>query len=236
MSASPKAQLDRRAEARHEPGWAQAALADPDTRYLISRATTHLVRRDPGAQIAFLGPEHPLIAALDPQRLVLLGWFEGRRCVLVDLPADTELSVPGASFEELRSLVPLLPEGQAQLLVYCAGTAGVAFASASLRRVRCTDRGAQRRPRARLHQQQLRCRILSAHRSGHHRAGERRQARAARAPAQLGARALLGAGGIRRGRREPGGRGGARGRRGDRRHRSAGCATSPRSPGRFRPR
>jgi NAD+ diphosphatase len=116
--AAAAAELERCAEARHDPGWAQAARADPETRYLISRATMHLIRREPPTQIAFLGSEHPLIAALDPSRQVLLGWFEGRRCVLADLPADTEPSVPGASFEELRSLVPLLPEGQAQLLVY----------------------------------------------------------------------------------------------------------------------
>ncbi len=119
MSAWSVSHLQRRAEARQDPGWVQAALADPDTCYLVSRGTTHLVRREPHTQIAFLGPEHPLIAALDPQRLVLLGWFDGRRCVLADLPADTELSVAGASFEELRSLVALLPEDQAQLLA-CA--------------------------------------------------------------------------------------------------------------------
>jgi NAD+ diphosphatase len=119
MSAWSVSHLQRRAEARQDPGWVQAALADPDSRYLISRGTTHLVRREPHAQIAFLGPEHPLIATLDAQRLVLLGWFDGRRCVLADLPADAELSVPGASFEELRSLVALLPEDQAQLLA-CA--------------------------------------------------------------------------------------------------------------------
>ena len=87
--AAAAAELQRCAEARHDPGWAQAALADPETRYLISRATTHLIRREPRAQIAFLGPEHPLIASLDLQSLVLLGWQ-----------------------------VALLPEGQAQLLVY----------------------------------------------------------------------------------------------------------------------
>jgi NAD+ diphosphatase len=124
MSAAPtsypdaSAPLQRRAEARQEPGWAASALADPATRYLISRATSHLVRHEPRTQIAFLGPEREAIATLDVSRQVLLGWFEGRRCVLVDLPADSPLSVAGASFEELRSLVPLLPEGEAQLLVY----------------------------------------------------------------------------------------------------------------------
>ena len=124
MSASPiwypnaSAPLQRRAEARQEPGWLEAAQADPATRYLISRATTHLIRREPRMQIAFLGPEHEAIVGLDASRQVLLGWFEGRRCVLVDLPPESSLALPGASFEELRSLVALLPEGQAQLLVY----------------------------------------------------------------------------------------------------------------------
>jgi NAD+ diphosphatase len=124
MSASPiwypqaAAQLQRRAEARQEPGWVDAALADPATRYLVSRATTHLIRREPRTQIAFVGPEHEAIVELDPSRQVLLGWFEGRRCVLVDLPPESSLSLPGATFEELRSLVALLPEAQAQLLVY----------------------------------------------------------------------------------------------------------------------
>jgi NAD+ diphosphatase len=124
MSAAPisypgsSAPLQRRAEARQEPGWLDAAHADPATRYLISRATTHLIRREPRTQIAFLGPEHEAILALDASRQVLLGWFEGRRCVLVDLPPESSLSLPGASFEELRSIVALLPESQAQLLVY----------------------------------------------------------------------------------------------------------------------
>jgi NAD+ diphosphatase len=110
--------LERRAEARQEPDWAEAARADPNTRFLVSRGTTHLIRREPQTQIAFLGPGHEAIAGLDPSRLVLLGWFHGQRCVLVDLPPETNLSLPGASFEELRSLVALLPEDQAQLLIY----------------------------------------------------------------------------------------------------------------------
>jgi NAD+ diphosphatase len=124
MSAAPisypesSAPLQRRAEARLDPNWVEAARADPATRYLISRATTHLIRREPRTQIAFLGPEHEAILALDASRQVLLGWFEGRRCVLVDLPPESSLSLPGASFEELRSIVALLPESQAQLLVY----------------------------------------------------------------------------------------------------------------------
>ena len=124
MKASPMsypaaaAPLDRRADARLEPDWAEAALADPATRFLVSRGTTHLIRREPAAQIAFLGPGHAALAGLDPSRLVLLGWYHGERCVLVDLPPDTDLTVPGAGFEELRALVALVPEDETQLLVY----------------------------------------------------------------------------------------------------------------------
>jgi len=110
--------LQRRAEARQEPGWAEAALADPATRFLISRGTSHLIQREPQPQIAFVGAGHELLAGVDPSRLVLLGWFHGERCVLVDLAPDSNASVSGATFEELRSLVALLPEDQAQLLAY----------------------------------------------------------------------------------------------------------------------
>jgi NAD+ diphosphatase len=113
-----EAPLQRRAEARQEPGWAEAALADPATRFLISRGTTHLIRREPQPQIAFVGPDHELLAGVDPSQLVLLGWFHGERCVLVDLAPDSNASVSGATFDELRSLVALLPEDQAQLLAY----------------------------------------------------------------------------------------------------------------------
>jgi NAD+ diphosphatase len=139
--AAPHAWLERRAEARLAPDWAEAARADPATRYLISRGTSHLLTREPQAQIAFVGPENPLISGLEASQQLLLGWFHGARCVLVDLspdpgggaggapvgdapsdiaPTDRRLSasLPGASFEELRALVPLLPEDQAQLLAY----------------------------------------------------------------------------------------------------------------------
>ena len=105
--------LQRRAEARLQPDWAQAALSDPTTRFLVSRGTTHLIRREPQPQIAFVGPDHELLAAVEPSQLVLLGWFHDERCVLVELAPDSDVSVSGATFEELRALVALLPEDQA---------------------------------------------------------------------------------------------------------------------------
>jgi len=116
--ATAEAALQRRAEARQEPGWAEAALADPATRFLVSRGTTHLIRREPQPQIAFVAADHKLLAGVAPSQLVLLGWFHGDRCVLVDLAPDSNASVSGATFEELRSVVALLPEDQAQLLAY----------------------------------------------------------------------------------------------------------------------
>ena len=123
MSASPvhhpaAAVLDRRAEARLDPEWVQAARSDPGTRYLLARGTAQLVRCGPPAQIEFVSAGHELLAGVDASRLVLLGWFHGQRCVLVELPPETEVSVPGASFEELRAIVGSLPEDQAQLLIY----------------------------------------------------------------------------------------------------------------------
>jgi NAD+ diphosphatase len=110
--------LQRRAEARERPDWARIARADPATRYLVSRGTTQLVRRQPRPEIAFIGPDHEAIAALDEAHLVLLGWFAGACCVLVDLPPGVTLSLPGADYEELRPLLGLLSDAEAELLAY----------------------------------------------------------------------------------------------------------------------
>jgi NAD+ diphosphatase len=93
-------------------------LGSAATRFLVSCGTTHLIRREPRTQIAFLRSDHALIAGAQRSQLVLLGWFQGQRCVLVDLPADHSPGVAGATLEELRSVIALLPEDEAQLLVY----------------------------------------------------------------------------------------------------------------------
>ncbi|MGA2563024.1 MAG: NAD(+) diphosphatase [Steroidobacteraceae bacterium] len=96
--------------------WAQEARADPHTRYLICQGTAHLVRGEPDSSIALLSAAQAHIDTIDDSRLLLLGWYEGERCVLVDLPADAAFACPGATFEELRPLLPVLSEAQAQLL------------------------------------------------------------------------------------------------------------------------
>jgi NAD+ diphosphatase len=113
---APSSTLERRSEARLNPEWTREAALDPGTRYLVTRGTTHLVSRDPPAQITYLRPGHPVLARLSESDQVLLGWYEGRRTVLVDLPADVELTVPGSEYQELRPLLAMLPPGEIELL------------------------------------------------------------------------------------------------------------------------
>jgi NAD+ diphosphatase len=109
--------IDRRAEEREDAEWARAALEDPQTLYLLGSGTRHLVYMQPPPRIAFLGRE--AAAAADRSRLVLLGWFRERRCVLVEADEDPTVGLPGqASFEELRGLAPLLAREEAGLLAY----------------------------------------------------------------------------------------------------------------------
>lgn len=111
--------LERRSEARSEPGWVERALADPDTRFLVASGTQLLVRRAPDAAIAFLDGRHPLVRDFHPDQQVLLGWFQGARCVLLDALPGTVGFPAGTQLEELRPLLIELPEPQAAVLT-CA--------------------------------------------------------------------------------------------------------------------
>ena len=113
--------LDRRAELRDDPAWVAAARGDPATHYLLAAGATQLVTGGEVADIAFVDGSNSLAAAAGDERLTLLGWFRGARCVLVELgeiedlparlPANTEL-------RELRPLAPLLAQDSASLLAY----------------------------------------------------------------------------------------------------------------------
>jgi NAD+ diphosphatase len=112
--------LDRRVATRMAQDWARAAMDDPGTRFLLARGTSHLMQSQPAGTLAFVDARYPGLASVDQSQLVLLGWFRGHRCVLVDLPADAPLTPPpDTRFEELRPLLPLLHEDEARLLAYC---------------------------------------------------------------------------------------------------------------------
>jgi NAD+ diphosphatase len=112
--------IDRRGELRESAGWREAALADASTLYIVSRGTTHLLLPEPDPHIAFVTHEQISSLHVDESRFVLLGWFRGTRCVLIelDLDADDALVPPGARFEELRPLTNVLPADEAGLLSY----------------------------------------------------------------------------------------------------------------------
>ncbi len=111
--------IDRRAEVREQPGWARAALEDPRTLYLLASDTRHLVFTQPEPHIAFLEGAAGALAAADESRLVLLGWFRQRQCVLVEVGDEVPAELPqSSSFEELRPLSPLIRGDEAGLLAY----------------------------------------------------------------------------------------------------------------------
>jgi len=128
--------IERRVEERLHADWASRALEDRQTRYLVSRGTAHLVRpaaqaaaqpvapgapavkNEPQAHIAFLSPAQFAALGVPETQQTLLGWFEGRRCVLVDLPEAADFQPPGTRYEELRPLLPQVGDAQARLLTY----------------------------------------------------------------------------------------------------------------------
>src|SRR5579872_4860547 len=112
--------IDRRAEEREHADWARAALEDPRTLYLLASGTRQLVFTQPEPRIAFLeGATAGVQTYADRGRVVLLGWFRERRCVLVEVEDHAPGELPrDASFEELRPLSPLLTGEEAGLLAY----------------------------------------------------------------------------------------------------------------------
>jgi NAD+ diphosphatase len=111
--------LDRRSELRESRLWHTEALADPDTMYVVSRGTMQLVYSGAETRVAFLSHEHPLTNDVGPDRLVLMGWYRGVRCMLLELDAEAELPLPpDMELKELRSIVGSLDEADASLLAY----------------------------------------------------------------------------------------------------------------------
>ena len=85
--------IDRRADAREEADWPATALRDPQTLYVLARGTEQLVYTGNQPRIAFVTREHPALHNPDPHSLILLGWYQGARCVLVELADGQEVEL-----------------------------------------------------------------------------------------------------------------------------------------------
>lgn len=115
------AYLDRRAEARLRADWLAQAQADPATRYVAMWQGAVLMQAagEDGLRLALLpGSDRRIAAMRDPGELLLLGWYRGQRCVLVDLSEELAVTRAGERFAELRPLAAELPADEVGLLAY----------------------------------------------------------------------------------------------------------------------
>jgi len=111
--------LDRRGADRAIAGWPERVRADPAARFVLSRDTRQLVRRDPQPSVAFLEASDPIVRSASPNDFVLLGQHQGAACVLLDMPTEPLKLPAGTSLEELRPLLGLLSAAEAVILT-CA--------------------------------------------------------------------------------------------------------------------
>jgi NAD+ diphosphatase len=108
--------IDRRAHLREVSNWQAEARGDPHARFLLSRGMTLAVDTDP-LRAAFVDHRHPLVQQAADSAMVLLGWFEESRCVLIQI--DEAFAAPiEMRFEELRPLASELDAAEAGLLAY----------------------------------------------------------------------------------------------------------------------
>jgi NAD+ diphosphatase len=117
--------IDRRSEAREDAAALAAIRADPTTRYVLSvggQQLLHAVDSESSARVAFLSGDHPIVRSAAARDLVLLGRFQDAWCMLVDLPADSPVTLPEATgLAELRPLAAILPAPESALLAYARG-------------------------------------------------------------------------------------------------------------------
>jgi NAD+ diphosphatase len=114
--------IDRQSDARDVLDWRAHAAADPATRYVVMRGTTHLIYGQPTPHIAFVSADHPIVQAASDEQLTLLGSLAGARCVLIEVAeADSPALPPGARFEELRAVASQLSPQEAGLLAFARG-------------------------------------------------------------------------------------------------------------------
>jgi NAD+ diphosphatase len=111
--------LDRVAHMRQEPGWFDAALADPRSRAVPVWNTRSLVSDTDPPRAVLLDVSAVPQALRDSEHLILLGRFGGVHCFAFELDAAA-LPTPdaGTSFQDLRLLASRLPAEEAGVLGY----------------------------------------------------------------------------------------------------------------------
>jgi NAD+ diphosphatase len=147
--------LDRRAAERAAANWLDVARQDPACRFVAIRALKLLVTDAAPPSIGYLPGDHVPVAPRSPDQFSLLGWVNGRRHVLVEVP-EAEPVPAGFHFEELRPLLNELPAEEAALL-HCAR----ALSHWRARHRHCSLCGAPTAPRLAGHA--LRCTNSSCH-------------------------------------------------------------------------
>jgi NAD+ diphosphatase len=110
--------LERRAELRDDPEWISAAREDPATQYVVFVGSRQLVTSSGSSEVVLLDNTAELVASATDPMLTLLGWFRGRRTVLIDYGLSQPPLPEGTEFGELRPLAPMLPPDSASLLAY----------------------------------------------------------------------------------------------------------------------
>ncbi len=117
--------IDRHSEMREDSTALRAIRAADSTRYVLSVGGQQLLRSPESAslaRIAFLEGTDPLVRDCADADLVLLGRFQDAWCILIDLPADTPITLPAATaLAELRPLAAVLPTDESALLAYARG-------------------------------------------------------------------------------------------------------------------
>lgn len=115
--------LDRRAEQREAADWLEQARGDASTLFIVARGTAHLIEPEPQPHVVFVDLGNPAVVSATPDNALLLGWYQQRRCVLVEsahAPEQDALYAQGRGgrFEELRPLTLVLDGQEAALLAY----------------------------------------------------------------------------------------------------------------------
>ncbi|HVC01381.1 MAG TPA: NAD(+) diphosphatase [Steroidobacteraceae bacterium] len=111
--------LDRAAHLRQDPSWFEAALADRHSGVAVVWNSRNLILEAEPRRAALIDLGNLSPQLRDPDALILLGHFANRHCFALEIESiEPPQILPGARFEDLRAIAPLLPAEEAGLLGY----------------------------------------------------------------------------------------------------------------------